>query len=52
LSSRDLLGALRFSVGRHTTEKEIDYTVQRLAEIVSAENSIGNKLNIVNLDKL
>ena len=52
LSSRELLGALRFSVGRHTTEKEIDYTVQKLAEIVSAENSIGKKLNIVNLDKL
>ena len=52
LSSRELLGSLRFSVGRHTTEKEIDYTVQKLAEIVSAENSIGKKLNIVNLDKL
>ena len=52
LSSRELLGALRFSVGRHTTEKEVDYTVQKLAEIVSAENSIGKKLNIVNLDKL
>ena len=52
LSSRELLGALRFSVGRHTTEKEVDYTVQKLAEIVSTENSIGKKLNIVNLDKL
>ncbi len=52
LSSRELLGELRFSVGRHTTEKEIDYTLQKLAEIVSAENSIGKKFNIVNLDKL
>ena len=52
LSSSELLGALRFSVGRHTTEKEVDYAIQKLAEIVSTENSIGRKLNIVNLDKL
>jgi cysteine desulfurase len=45
LSSREAQGSIRFSLGRDTTEEDIDYTVQTLAGVVGrlrAVSSVGS----------